>query len=391
MVGWHGSAGEETKVTARRRRFGHVRQLPSGRWQASYEVDGQRYNADHTFLSDRQADQYLVLIESQLLRCEWVVPTLRKAPFGEFADKWYATTGHLSPKTRESYDSVLRTHLKPALGSMELGAIDYASVVAFLAAVGAEGAKPKTVRNVKAVLSAVLSHAVKCGILAANPCLQVHVGRVSPVEMMFLTVPEIEDLLDAIVSIQPKRSLGTERCDYGLAVRLDVTTGLRASELWALTDDRVVMDSPSLDVLEALTEPYGKLHLGPTKTYQRRRVPITAEVAELLSEHMSSAPRRLGRSPLFTTAEGDLVRHSNFYDRVFKPAAVHIGKPGLRFHDLRHSYAALLIALGAHSRAIMERMGHSNIATTMQTYGHLFPHIDSSLTVALGDMFDPTK
>lgn len=370
----------------RRRRFGHVRRLPSNRFQASYEVDGKRFQAEHTFLTETEADQYLVLIEAQLLRGEWVVPTLRKVSFGEFAEQWYATTARLAPKTRESYESVLRIHLVPALGRVALGDFDYALIVSFLSAVAAKGCQAKTVRNVKAVLSAVLSHAVKCGILPANPCVHVEVGRSAPTEMMFLSVPEIEDLIDEISAIHSRLGTRGGRCDFALAVRLDVTTGLRASELWALKDTVVFVDVPAIEVREALTEPHGKLHFGPTKTYQRRRVPLTAEVAKLMEEHMSSPPPA-GRPLVFTSATGEPVRHSNFYYRYFKSAAARIGKPGLRFHDLRHSYAALLIALGAHPRAIMERMGHSNISTTMGTYGHLFPHIDDALTGRLGEMF----
>src|SRR5690606_10258528 len=78
---------------------------------------------------------------------------------------------------------------------------------------------------------------------------------------------------------------------------------------------------------------------------------------------------------------GGPLRHSNFYARHFKPAVLRAGLPEeTRFHDLRHSYAAMLIAEGAHPRAIMERMGHSTIQVTLGTYGHLFPTLEAALT-----------
>ena len=82
------------------------------------------------------------------------------------------------------------------------------------------------------------------------------------------------------------------------------------------------------------------------------------------------------------------MRHSNFSARDFKPAVIRAGLPeATRFHDLRHSYAAMLIAQGAHPRAIMERLGHSTINVTLGTYGHLFPSLEASLTEALDAVY----
>jgi len=87
--------------------------------------------------------------------------------------------------------------------------------------------------------------------------------------------------------------------------------------------------------------------------------------------------------------DGGPLRHSNWYPRHFKPAVVRAGLPnGTRFHDLRHTYAAFLIAEGAHSRAMMERMGHSSINVTLGTYGHLFPSIDEQIDAALDRRYE---
>ena len=87
---------------------------------------------------------------------------------------------------------------------------------------------------------------------------------------------------------------------------------------------------------------------------------------------------------MFTAPRGGPLRHNLFYVRHFKPAVVRAGlPPALRFHDLRHTCAALLIAQGAHPRAIMERLGHSSIQVTLDRYGHLFPGLDAALTDGL--------
>jgi integrase len=90
--------------------------------------------------------------------------------------------------------------------------------------------------------------------------------------------------------------------------------------------------------------------------------------------------------PVFTAPGGGPLRHGNFYNRIFKPT-VQRTLPGelqnARFHDLRHTCAALLIAQGAHPKAIQHRLGHSSITVTLDRYGHLFPALDDALTDAL--------
>jgi integrase len=101
---------------------------------------------------------------------------------------------------------------------------------------------------------------------------------------------------------------------------------------------------------------------------------------------------RVGRdltpdSLVFSAPQGGPLRHKNFYRRFFKPAVAAAELPaGLRFHDLRHTCAALLIALGAHPKAIQERLGHATINITLDRYGHPFPALDEALTDRLEDM-----
>jgi integrase len=87
---------------------------------------------------------------------------------------------------------------------------------------------------------------------------------------------------------------------------------------------------------------------------------------------------------VFTAPEGGPLRHNLFYQRTFRPAVRRAGlPPGLRFHDLRHTCAALLIAQRAHPKAMQERLGHSSITVTLDRYGHLFPSLDEALTEGL--------
>jgi integrase len=196
---------------------------------------------------------------------------------------------------------------------------------------------------------------------------------------------------------------------------LDAYTGLRAGELWALRRHDVDPLRGEISVSQAIKEVTAEaagqlpaanrlspsLVIGPTKTYAKRKVSVPDFLKQLLADHLArSLPG--GNSPssfIFTTPTGEPVRHNNFYKDVYVPAAraafparTEIAErtaaakgrnprhaSPVRFHDLRHTCAAWLIAAGAHPLQIKLRLGHKEIRTTMDTYGHLFPSAEPEL------------
>jgi integrase len=159
-------------------------------------------------------------------------------------------------------------------------------------------------------------------------------------------------------------------------------TGLRAGELGGLRVRRLDLDRRCVTVAETVGEVGGRQHTGGTKTRRVRTVPFPSFLVVVMTELID------GREPDdYVFGRGPMpLRHNNFYGRYFKPAAARLGVPELRFHDLRHTNAAMLIRAGAHPRAIMERLGHSSITVTLNTYGHLFPELSKELTDALDDL-----
>ena len=110
------------------------------------------------------------------------------------------------------------------------------------------------------------------------------------------------------------------------------------------------------------------------------------DVANELAAHLENRPDDPD-ALVFTSPEGSTLNHKNFYRRHFKPTVTTADLPTeMRFHDLRHTCAALCIALGAHPKAIQERLGHSSITVTLDRYGHLFPKLDETLTTRLDDL-----
>jgi integrase len=340
------------------------------------------------------AQQYCNTIETDLARRDWIDPRTAKETIGSWAERWIATTHHLKPTTRQGYESIVTKHLLPQFGHVAIGSIDHPTVLEYLSNLRASGAAPGTVRNVRDVLRLILDLAVRSSAIKTNPVVGVKAPRSRPNEMHFLTAEEVAALAEAI-AVPPfvrKRRLhddATGYPEYGLLVRFAAWTGLRAGEIVALRAGKIDLARRRVEVSESAAEAHGQLTFGTTKTYAKRSVPLLAPLAEEFARHLAG---RAATDFVFEGPEGGPIRHSNWYPRHFKPAAIRAGLPSnLRFHDLRHTYAAFLIAEGAHPRAMMERLGHSTINVTLGTYGHLFPSVEASLDTALSQRYEGTQ
>ena len=345
-----------------------VKKLPNGKWEASYR-DPQRRERVKRFATRRDADRWLATMKTDVARGEYIDPRLARGLFSEWAAEWLSTTAHLKPKTRAGYESDLRVHVLPAFGNRPIGSVQQVDVKRFVADMVAAGSAPGTVRNARKVLRLVFATAEGSGAIRGNPCNGVRVPPSPKADMVFLTAEEVEGLAAAIDS------------RFSTLVRFAAYTGLRAGEIGALRVGRLDLLRGRVLVAESVTEVDRMgLVFGEPKTYQRRSVTLPSFLREELAAHLA------GRRPepeefVFPSTTGGPLHHKDFYRRQFKPALVAAGLPErMRFHDLRHTCASLCIALGAHPKAIQERLGHSSITVTLDRYGHLFPKLDEALT-----------
>jgi integrase len=374
---------------AKRAHFGSVRKLPSGRYQASYWHNATRHIGSDTFRSKADAHAWLSHVETDIRRGAWVNPAEGRQTLAYWAERWLATTVHLRATTKRGYEVALRTHVLPTFGQQPVSRIDQPAVRAWVAELARNGSAPGTIAGARKVLRLVLGTAVDANAIATNPCDRVRVPRGRREEMHFLSAEQVEAVADAIEH-PPVRRAGHGAspsgrhhfADYAALIRLAAYSGLRAGEIAGLRVRRLHLLQGKVEVAETLTDVDGTLVSNTsTKSGKVRTVPIPRFIAEEL------APLLAGKSPgdyVFTSPEGGPLRHSNFYRRHFLPAVERAGLPdGVRFHDLRHTFAGFLIAEGAHPKAIMERMGHSSITVTLDRYGHLLPSLEEHLTAAL--------
>lgn len=190
--------------------------------------------------------------------------------------------------------------------------------------------------------------------------------------MHFLTTAEVEKLADSF-----------RRPEHRLLILFAAYTGLRAGEIGALRVKNLNLGGdPSVRVEEAVSDVNGKLITGtPKSDASRRTVPLPAFlVAELRSYLTTIDPNAY----VFTAAKGGQLRHNNFMKRFWRRAVAAADlPPTLRFHDLRHTFASLMIAEGAHPKELQEQMGHSTVMITLDRYGHVFPQRRSELAAKL--------
>jgi integrase len=362
------------RARRRTRSFGTVRRLQSGRWQVRwFDKAGDRHTAPQTFLSKAEASAWLANKETDLRHGDSTDPRKSRQTFAEWATRWQESRIDHAPKTAEAAEAILRLHVVPYFGRYEVADIDRSLVQRFVKASIDHGAKPNTVRNRYRVVYAVLRHAVENKALNANPAVGVRLGRSARKdEQVFLSAAQVEALADAIS--RPHRNPEAYYPEHGLRVRFAAYTGMRAGEIVALRAGQVDLMRRTVRVVSSTVVASGRVLEGqPTKTRQERTIKLPRFLAEQLAEHLG--PRAADRNALvFPGADGGPMLHNTWYRVHFQPAVRQAGlDPAPRFHDLRHTCVALLVAQGAPILAISRQLGHSTIKTTMDTYGHVLP------------------
>lgn len=287
---------------------------------------------------------------------------------------WMASKTNLKPKTRVSYQAAIDRRINPAIGSKSLDAVTLDDVESIHTQILNDGCARTIWSTVKTVLKQAFDGAVKRGHVDRSPVL--HAPGLQPKKRSerWLTPEQASAVIDKAV-------------DSASAVRLTLALklGLRQGEALALTWKDVDFEGgfPRVSIYRSLSRETGKgLVYGPTKTYQRRDLPLTPRVAELLKRHHREQRQHFNDlgidctedMPVIATVcrDGSVgpVDPANDRKQWIRALAV-AGVPAVRLHDARHTAATILISGGVDMFAVMKTLGHSSIQTTIDTYGHL--------------------
>jgi integrase len=349
------------------------------RW---YTDDGRRHS--RMFPTRTEAKRYLDRVSADRQRGDYIAPEDAARLFRDVAADWLAAKVK-RPKTLAGYESLLRNHLLPFFGTLPVGAIRTSHVRRWLAEMQRAGKAPGTVRNAYRVLTPILNRAVEDGCIRANPCGPIRLiddlPRSRPRRMLFLNAEEVTQLADACPE------------PWGTLVQFAPQTGMRAGEIAALRMQHVNLLRREVEVVESISEVKGQLHFVPPKTGEERKVVLSESLTKVLRDYIVRCPAKGPRDFLFSSPEDPAtpIRHNAwFYLKVFKPA-VHRARlnPALRFHDLRHTAASLLIAANVPPKVIQEHLGHASFAITMDRYGHLYPDTADAVREAMESAFTP--
>lgn len=294
----------------------------------------------------------------------WLAAKQADQETATFADWFEVYLSHLSgiqPRTVDDYRAMRRRYLT-SLDNLPLTLISRAHVAALVNKLDADGLSPKTIKNVVHMLSSAMSLAMDEGHITRNPTKRVRLPKqkLDEAEVMFLTTAQAAALVEA-----------TE-AHYQPLVTFLFGTGLRWSEATALQTRHVDLANGTVRVDRAWKRVPGGWEVGTPKSAKSKRTVNAAVPALLAVEPLLGKPNDL----VFTTPRGGVVRHSNFYNRIWVPACQRAGlDPRPSPHDCRHSHASWLISDGIGLEAVQDQLGHESYETTRKVYAHLLPAV----------------
>jgi integrase len=351
---------------------GSIYKRKDGRWCAQVGVNGRRL----TKYGKTQAEVR-----------EWLKETINQADngivvtpqtLGEFLDAWLeAIKSSVRLNTYKTYRTLILHHIIPDLGEIKLQELRPDHVQRFYAARLESGASRSTVRMCHAILHHALDHAVKWGLLARNVCDAVNQPKAKQTEMSVWDPNQVAQFLQAA---QGHR--------WEALFYLAVTTGLRQSELLGLYWTDLDWEARKLYIQRQC---YRGTLSEVKKASSRRPVTLGDVAIEKLRERQEIQALECEFGPweehglIFTATTGRPVSYPSLRT-AFLRLTEDAGLPKIRFHDLRHTAATLMLKQGIHPKVVQERLGHSNIGITLNTYSHVLPSLQEDVADRLDDL-----
>lgn len=360
---------------------GTIRKRSDGRWEARLVLpDGTRKS-----LFGKTRQEVTRLLAQAIRDRETGLTALTdRQTVAQYLASWLDITKHtIGASTHLRYTQNVRAHLIPEFGDTVLTKLTAQQVQALYLRKREQGLATGTVHNIHVLLHAALDDAVRLGVVYRNVADMVDSPKTRRKKMTTLTDEQARLLLAAVMADRLKALLV-----------LALATGMREGELGALTWADVDLEGASLIVRATVQDTAAGWIIAerPKTDHGRRRIALAASAIEALRRHrLAQLEERsqLGeawqdRNLVFSDATGGLLSRRIFkwygwFGRMLKRA----GLPRVRFHDLRHTMATLLLERGVHVKVVSEMLGHSSIAVTLDMYGHVTPHMQQRAIEAM--------
>lgn len=349
-------------------------------WEARYTVGhdpgtGKQVQRSITGKTQKEVAQKLKAATAAIDAGTYTTPS--KMTVGEWLDTWADTyLGGVKPRTIEAYRCQIKNHIKPALGAVQLEALNAHTIQNFYNGMesvkeGKKSLSPKSIKNIHGILHKALQQAVAIGYIRFNPSDACTLPRVVRKELKPLDEDATRRFMEAIKGHR-----------YETVFLVTLFTGMREGEILGLTWDCVDFDRGSIIInkqLQKTTDGGSTYYLVPTKNGRGRIIAPAPYVMDLLrAQRRKQAAWRLQAGPawldhdglVFTNEMGDHLYHHTIYQN-YKRVVASIGLPDARFHDLRHSYAVAAIRSGDDIKTVQGNLGHATASFTLDVYGHV--------------------
>jgi integrase len=363
---------------------GTVYQRKDGRWVASITLENGKRKSIYC---QTQQEAIKVARKVNHEKDQGMLISSEDQTLSTFLTTWLQDTAQprLRDRTYLRYRELIELHVLPMLGKVKLQKLSPQHLQRLYNQKREEGYAPQTIKHIHRVLHRALNDALKWDLVAKNVCDAVDAPRVPKQEMKALTPEQAKQFLEAAKG-SPLEALFV----------LALTTGMRRGELLALQWADIDFVRAILQVRRTITRlpKRGFVVSEPKTTKSRRAIQLTELAIEALKRHRTKQHEtRLkagvawqSQDWVFCTDVGTPLDPTTVLRSSFWPLLAKAGVPKIRFHDLRHSAASLLLSMGTHPKIVQELLGHSNISMTLDTYSHTIPSLQADAVSRLNTL-----
>jgi integrase len=348
------------------------------------QTSKRRYHNRTIHGTAKDAQRYLNGVLREIDLGTFVEPSAMT--LNEYIEKWLegAARPRVSRRTADGYEALLRRYILEPLGQRRLDSLRALDIQNVYAEMQARGLSARMVRHTHSALHNALKQSVKWGLLSRNPSELVELPKVAHKERRVLSQTEAVSFLEAAAEMS-----------HGLLFEFALITGMRPEEYLALQWSDIDFERHAATVKRALVRHKGEWSFEETKTARSRRtVSLPRQLVQKLLEHkrrqgearLKAGPSWEAHGLVFCSETGSPLSVPNLTYRYFRPILQKANLPRLRLYDLRHTCATLLLLADENPKVVSERLGHSTIVLTLDTYSHVLPTMQQRATSKLEQM-----
>jgi integrase len=333
----------------------------------------------------RDAERYLVAVRREMDLGVFVEPAAMSV--NEYFDRWLrdAARPRVSRRTADGYAGLLERYIRQPLGHKQLDKVQPLDIQKVYGEMLARGLSARIVRHAHSALHNALKQAIKWGLLSRNPSDLVELPKVPHKERRVLSPDEAQEFLKVAALMR-----------HGLIFEFALLSGMRPEEYLALQWADVDFERGTAQVRRALVRLKKSWSFEDPKTARSHRIVFLPEplLKKLAAHKRKQAEVRLKLGAawqafdlIFCSEEGTPLSIPNLTYRYYRPILVKAKLPQLRLYDLRHSCATLLLIAEENPKVVSERLGHSTIVLTLDTYSHVLPTMQQQASAKLEKCF----